>query len=92
MGENGGRHFSGGQDPQKVIGFDHFVQENAHFFLISLKVGGPDNFFGGQMPPLSSPGASTGTVLQACFLYKYVIKVLTKTVNVNFSESYFELN
>ena len=23
-GEWGGRHYSGGQDPQKVIGFDHF--------------------------------------------------------------------
>ncbi len=29
-----------GKDPQKVIGFDHFVQEKSHFFLISLKVGG----------------------------------------------------
>ena len=25
---------SGGQDPQKVIGFDHIVQLNANFFLI----------------------------------------------------------
>ncbi len=34
-------HFRG-KDPQKVIGFDHFVQENDTFFLISFKVGGQD--------------------------------------------------
>ena len=32
--------FQVGQDPQKVISFGHFVQENYNFFLISLKVGG----------------------------------------------------
>ncbi len=48
---------SGGQDPQKVIVFDHFVQENDHFFLISLKVGGNVGgktifvFGGGHLPP-----------------------------------------
>ena len=42
---------SGVQDPQKLIGFDHFVQENYHFFLISLKGGGQDNFLKGAFSP-----------------------------------------
>ena len=42
----------GWQDPQKVIGFDYFVQENAIFFLISLKVGGRgQDKLGGAFPP-----------------------------------------
>ena len=50
-GQGGGvRHFSGGQDPQKVIGFDNFVQENVNFFLISLKVRGARYFRGGGQP------------------------------------------
>ncbi len=35
-GKTGQDIFQGGQDSQK----DHFVQENVHFFLILLKVGG----------------------------------------------------
>ena len=67
----GARHFSGGQGPQKVIGFDHFVHENAnfflisqktHFFLISQKVGGQDNFLGegAFAPSLPTSGDTTG--------------------------------
>ena len=29
--QNWGGRAKGGQDPQKVISFDHFVQENANF-------------------------------------------------------------
>ena len=70
----------GGQDPQKVIGFDHFIQENANFFMISQKVGtffrdftdswggGKTTFFWGKCPPLPPPGAATEA---------YVIIILT---------------
>ncbi len=48
------RHFF---HPQKVISFDHFLQENANFFLILLKVGEGEARWkdillgGGQLPP-----------------------------------------
>ncbi len=40
----------GWQNPQKMISFDHFVQENANFFLNFIQCWG--------MPPLPSPGAT----------------------------------
>ena len=46
--------FQGGQNPQKDISFDHFVQENGCFLLVSVK-SGEHNF-----PPLPSPSAATG--------------------------------
>ena len=50
-GKEGARHFSGaGEDPQKVIGFDHFLQENDIFFLVSLKVEGQDILQRGNCP------------------------------------------
>ena len=51
--------FLGGeQNPQKVISFDHFVQENYPFCLISLKVGGgerQDKILGANAPPPCPP-------------------------------------
>ncbi len=49
QGGKGGRQdiFFGGEDPQKVISVDHFAQENAIFFLISLKVRGEARYFTG---------------------------------------------
>ena len=57
-GSGGTSRPMGGQDHQKVISFDHFVQENAHFFSISLKVGGQDKVFWAfvpSCPPLVPP-------------------------------------
>ncbi len=55
----GGEAFFKGQ---KVIGFDHFVQENTYFLLISQKVlgqtEGQDKILGGICPP-HPPGAAT---------------------------------
>ncbi len=55
----GARNFSGGKTLKKVISFDHFTQENAHFFFISLKVGRANwcgrLFLFEEMPPLPSP-------------------------------------
>ena len=55
----GKQFFRGVQDPQKVINsFDHFVQENAHFFLdFTQNGGGQDNHFG-AVAPLPTPGAA----------------------------------
>ncbi len=46
---------SGGQDPQKVIDFHHFVQGNYHFFLDFTQSWGQDNLGG----PLATPGTAT---------------------------------
>ena len=49
--------FQWGQDPQKVISFDHFVPENVHFSWFHSNVGGQtggrgqDIFWGGYLPP-----------------------------------------
>ena len=45
--------FQMGQTPQKVISFDHFVQGNDRFFLVSLKSGGKT--FWGANAPLALP-------------------------------------
>ncbi len=41
----------GGARPSKITSFDHFVHENAYFFLISLKAGGQNIFRGDNCPP-----------------------------------------
>ncbi len=62
-GVKGGQDIFRGQDPQKNIGFDHFVQENVNFFLISLKVGGKlegqDILQWGNCPPKPPRGYAT---------------------------------
>ena len=69
------------QDPQIVISFDHFVQENTHFFLISLKFvahWGQD-----KKAPLPTPGAATAPCLNLSpkdsfftFCYHLIIPIL----------------
>ena len=60
----GGKTFLGGlgQDPQKVISFDHFVQENAHFFYSTQSWGEEQTGWGEarQMPPSPTSGYVTG--------------------------------
>ncbi len=61
--------FWGSQDYQKVVSFDHFVQENAHCVLISLKVGGggascrQDILQWGTCPPKPLCSYDTGWVV-----------------------------